>query len=321
LPNGKQDRRVAAVTLNAGYPRYAEGGVVVKLIFISYSSKHRELTRELAAAIEMQYGPDSVWWDSALESRASYADQIKAALEVARVVVVIWTAGAMVSNYVYAEACRAQEQSKLVNVRPIDMRFQDIPEPFNIFHIDEAEDRERIVATIAKVMNGTPVPTRVPLHELYFRQHGRRLLDRQQCKLARDRREVGPTDLLQAKYGVVSYVDATGARAELVSWCRNASRTTAGCLVHGAGGIGKTRLMIEVTADLRDEGWSAGFLTRPHWGDEATLRQRWQAVDQLVAYGEDKGLLVVVDYAEGQQDEINRIAERLARSGRREMRA
>ncbi len=45
-------------------------------IFISYSSKHRELTRELAAAIEAQYGAGSVWWDHALESRASYATQI-----------------------------------------------------------------------------------------------------------------------------------------------------------------------------------------------------------------------------------------------------
>ena len=54
-------------------------------IFISYSSKHRELTRELAAAIEAQYGEGSVWWDHALESRASYSDQIKAALEEQRV--------------------------------------------------------------------------------------------------------------------------------------------------------------------------------------------------------------------------------------------
>ncbi len=59
----------------------------VAQIFISYSSKHRELTRALAAAIEAQYGADSVWSDRELESRASYSEQIKAALECARVVV------------------------------------------------------------------------------------------------------------------------------------------------------------------------------------------------------------------------------------------
>jgi hypothetical protein len=118
-----------------------------------------------------------VWWDHGLESRASYSEQIKAALEGARVVVVIWTAGAMVSGYVYAEAVTAQAQGKLVNVRPADMSFRDIPEPFNVHHIDDLENHDRILSTIAKVMAGTPVATRVPLHEIYFRQHGRRLID------------------------------------------------------------------------------------------------------------------------------------------------
>jgi hypothetical protein len=226
----------------------------MKPIFISYSSKHRELTRELTAAIEEQYGEGSVWWDHALESRASYAEQIKAALEKARVVVVIWTAGAMISDYVYAEAVGAQAQGKLVTVRPADMSFRDIPEPFNIHHIDEAEDHARILTTIAKVMAGTPVPTRVPLHEIYYRQYGRRLIDPKQDKLARDPLEVGPTELLQAKYGVVRYVDVTGMQSDLIGWCTGSSRKTAGRLIYGPGGLGKTRLMIEVAATLRQPG-------------------------------------------------------------------
>jgi hypothetical protein len=147
-------------------------------IFISYSSRHRDLTRGLAAVLEQQYGAGSVWWDHELEARAAYATQIRAALEQSRVVVVIWAAGAMVSDYVYAEAQRALESGKLVNVRPRDLSFRDIPEPFNIHHIDEAEDHAGILTTVAKVWNGTPIPTRVPLHEIWYRQHGRRLLDR-----------------------------------------------------------------------------------------------------------------------------------------------
>ena len=73
----------------------------------------------------------------------------------------------MVSDWVYAEAARALAAGKLVNVRPADMSFRDIPEPFNIHHIDDAEDHDRILATIAKVWHGTPIPTRVPLHEIY----------------------------------------------------------------------------------------------------------------------------------------------------------
>jgi hypothetical protein len=230
----------------------------VAQIFISYSSKHRELTRVLADAIEAQYGPGSVWWDRELESRASYANQIRAALEQARVVVVVWTAGAMISDYVYAEAVTAQRRGKLVNVRPADMSFRDIPEPFNIHHIDEAENHERILATVAKVMAGTPIPTRVPLHEIYFRQQGHRLIDPKRRPLPRDPRQISPTDLLQAKSAIVPYVDITGMKADLIAWCGETSRATAGRLVHGPGGLGKTRLMVEVAAALRTEGWQRG---------------------------------------------------------------
>jgi tetratricopeptide (TPR) repeat protein len=281
-------------------------------IFISYSSKHRDLMRALAAAIEAQYGAGSVWWDRELESRASYSEQIKAALEKARVVVVVWTAGAMILDYVYAEAVQAQASGKLVNVRPADMSFRDIPEPFNIYHIDEAEDHARILATIAKVMEGTPIPTRVPLHEIYYRQYGHRLIDPRQSRLARDPREILPTELLQARSAVVPYADVTGMKADLLAWCRDGAHATASRLVHGPGGLGKTRLLIEVAAALREAGWMAGFLDWPPFDDD-TVRQRRQALDQLAAHSDDNGLLIVMDYAEARQDEVKAIAERLSR--------
>ena len=189
-------------------------------IFISYSSKHRELTQRLAAVIEAQYGAGSVWWDHALESRAAYAPQIKAALEKARVVVVVWTASAMLSDYVYAEAVRGMERGRLVNVRPADMAFRDIPEPFNIYHIDEAEDDDRILATIAKVNAGTPIPTRVPLHEIYYRQHNHRIIDPKRRPLARDPREMSPTELLQARFEVVPFVDVNDTKEIGRASCR-----------------------------------------------------------------------------------------------------
>jgi hypothetical protein len=36
------------------------------------------------------------------------------------------------ASYLYAEAVTARSQGKLVNGRPADMSFRDIPEPFNI---------------------------------------------------------------------------------------------------------------------------------------------------------------------------------------------
>ena len=46
-----------------------------------------------------------------------------------------------------------------------------------------------------------------------------------------------------------------------------------------------------VAAELRERGWTAGFLDRPHDEAPATLKQRWQALDQLIAHGDDAGLL------------------------------
>src|SRR5215831_13932907 len=240
LPRPKRDRA-------SGRASARRWEATVKPIFISYSSKHRDLTRHLAAAIEAQYGPGSVWWDHELESRASYANQIRAALEQARVVVVIWTAGAMISDYVYAEAVTAQRQGKLVNVRPADMSFRDIPEPFNIHHIDEAENHERILATVAKVMAGTPIPTRVPLHEIYFRQQGHRLIDPKRRPLPRDPRQICPTDLLQAKYEIVPFVDITVMKADLIAWCGDRSRATAGCTVPAGSATSRAPLLRKPT--------------------------------------------------------------------------
>jgi hypothetical protein len=67
---------------------------MTKPIFISYSSKHRDLTAKLAAELEAVYGPGSVWWDQALESWGDYEVQIRNALNEARVVAVIWSKAA-----------------------------------------------------------------------------------------------------------------------------------------------------------------------------------------------------------------------------------
>ena len=77
-------------------------------IFISYSSKHRESTRALAAAIEAQYGAGSAWGTptrkpgilfDADQGRAGRRARGRRGLDGRR----------MVSDYVYAEAVRALE--------------------------------------------------------------------------------------------------------------------------------------------------------------------------------------------------------------------
>jgi tetratricopeptide (TPR) repeat protein len=291
----------------------------VHKIFISYSSKHRDLTRALAAAIEAEYGAGSVWWDHALEGWGDYEIQIRNALNEARVVVVIWTKAAGESDWVKSEAGRANRDGKLINVCPADTAWRDVPSPYDQHHMNSLEDTEGILRSIGTLLRGEQIPTTVPLHETYFRHHGddhhqrRRLIDPKQSRLARDPHDISPTNLLQAKYAIVPYVDVTGIKADLLAWCRDGARTTAGRLVHGPGGLGKTRLMIEVAAALREGGWMAGFLDRPHGLPETVVQQRWQAFGDLVANGDDNGLLIVMDYAEARKDEIKAIAERLCR--------
>ena len=203
----------------------------------------------------------------------------------------------------------------MVNVRPADTRISDIPEPFNIHHVDNINDYKGILSTIAKVWEGVPIPTRVPLHEIYSRHYGHPLIEAKQL-LVRDFAEISPSELLQAKYGVVPYVDVTGQLTAFIDWCLHSPRMIAGRLLHSPGGFGKTRLMIEVAAKLRAQGWIAGFLEQAHQEEKAMLRQRHQALEQLIAHNDREGLFLVMDYAEGRQEEVKTLSAMMAAQGK-----
>ena len=135
-------------------------------IFISYSSKHRDLTEALAAAIEAQYGTGSVWWDHALESWGDYEIQIRNALHDAKIVVVIWTKEAGQSDWVKSEAGRANRDGKLINVHPADTAWRDVPSPYDQHHMNSLEDTDGILRILGAAWRGEPIRTAVPLRRL-----------------------------------------------------------------------------------------------------------------------------------------------------------
>src|SRR5262245_23217611 len=150
----------AATTLRGILDRVANRAPPVPDIFISYSTQHAELTRSLAAAIEARYGAGSVWWDQAgLRAGDRFSPEITRALDAADAVVVVWTQGSVVSDWVYAEATRAAHQGKLVPVRAADLDPKSIPLPFySVFHTCFADDTQAVLEAIAKRISGEVPP-------------------------------------------------------------------------------------------------------------------------------------------------------------------
>ena len=282
-------------------------------VFISYSKRHRALTERIAALLERQeiVAADerrerlTVWWDTSLLSGEAFHREITRQIDLARAVVVLWTEGAVASDWVYAEAQRGASQRKLVPLRERSLDTNKIPLPYSAMHTDTADDDLAIVASVLKRVGGSPCEDVAALGE-----EQRWLLDpKTEPPLARTAK-VSPALLLHAKHRVVPFVDVDNRRQDLIDWTlgrgMHQPQATAGRVIHGPGGLGKTRLLIEIIRDLTTEGWLAGFLNRGTLG-HAT---RGPQLERLVRTGRDaRGLLLTVDYAEGRAEEVIALAE------------
>ncbi|MGY1583921.1 hypothetical protein [Streptomyces sp. MN13] len=105
-----------------------------------------------------------------------------------------------------------------------------------------------------------------------------------------------PSSLLRAEYGIVPFQGRESELSELEEWCGDA-RPLALRLYTGAGGMGKTRLMIQLVSRLTRNGWRAGFLSA-ELTDPAPLA--WLLRDTA-------HLLLVVDYAETRRLDVRKI--------------
>ena len=97
----------------------------------------------------------------------------------------------------------------------------------------------------------------------------------------------GPAQLLDPRRGLVDFVGRERELADLLAWCEN-GQPRGVRLVAGAGGVGKTRLSVELCAQLEQRGWR---WVRVGDQDEAValqaVRRVWPGL-----------VLLVVDYAE-----------------------
>ena len=110
----------------------------------------------------------------------------------------------------------------------------------------------------------------------------------------------GLTDsaLLRSDYAIVPFHPARRPAVEdLLAWCTS-DAPRAVRLVHERGGVGKTRLLIEVVEQLNAAGWAAGFLKLPALGEsppEAAYTSLFPA---------DRPVCIVLDYAESRRLEL-----------------
>jgi hypothetical protein len=119
-------------------------------IFISYSQQDRDEARLIAAFLEAE--GYSVWWDTSLLSGENFRKTIMTELGRARATIVLWTEGSVHSDWVQSEAGRAHADRKLIPVKARAISYKDIPPPFDNMHIENAADREKILAAITALL-------------------------------------------------------------------------------------------------------------------------------------------------------------------------
>ena len=95
-------------------------------VFISYARSSAPQAQAAAAALRA--AGYSVWFDEDLPSHRAYGDVIEEQLTSAKAVVVIWSAEAVRSQWVRAEANRAREEGKLVQ---LTLDGASLPLPFD----------------------------------------------------------------------------------------------------------------------------------------------------------------------------------------------
>jgi formylglycine-generating enzyme required for sulfatase activity len=111
-----------------------------------------------------------------------------------------------------------------------------------------------------------------------------------------------PGALLRADHGIVPFHGRNRELDELEKWCQDGA-VIGLRLYTGAGGIGKSRLFIELCRRMDAAGWHAGFLAN---NITNAPQEAWSAITRRWL-----PLLLVIDYAETRRDELVRLLREL----------
>src|SRR5262245_43394089 len=99
-------------------------------VFISYSKADRAVVQRLEAALNA--AGFTTWWDKGRIAGEDFGPTIDRYLAEARAVVCLWTQASIESQWVRAEAVKANTAGKLIPVKATDVSYDRIPPPFNV---------------------------------------------------------------------------------------------------------------------------------------------------------------------------------------------
>ena len=115
-------------------------------IFISYSQKDRAAANWLAAFLAKRgYG---VWWDTKLIGGQEFREAIMRQLEVAKTVLVLWSANSIQSRFVIDEADRAAAGGKVVSVLLDGFEARNLPVGFGTFQSVRISDEAKLIEAL-----------------------------------------------------------------------------------------------------------------------------------------------------------------------------
>jgi TolB-like protein/tetratricopeptide (TPR) repeat protein len=98
-------------------------------LFLSYSRADRAVAEKLGSALKN--AGFEVWWDALIEGGAIFTQSIETALNASDVVIVLWSASSVQSDWVRDEAGRGRDQKRLV---PVSLDGTEPPLGFQQYH-------------------------------------------------------------------------------------------------------------------------------------------------------------------------------------------
>lgn len=112
-----------------------------------------------------------------------------------------------------------------------------------------------------------------------------------------------PSSLLRAEYGIVPFAGRRSELDDLLAWCQSPTPLSAH-LVTAPAGVGKTRLAVQLAAELSSSNWIAGVLAENAPANKLVELARLS-----------HPLLLVIDYVEGRISQLEVLVEGIVAHG------